>query len=144
MANKITAIVRATGAAKTLRDKLYDYEVVLDQTSTRLPMEVVETDEYFYVALEIPGLSSIKDVKFELGMLQFGYEVKITAEVRSAVEGDRVNEAISKRIIGPISWQATIKGVFEGRPECNYKYGIWKMRLRKRSQKEEAVDLVDF
>eukprot|EP00760_Papus_ankaliazontas_P027481 PhM_4_TR3359/c0_g1_i1/m.87506 len=144
--SSISTAVNVVTTAKRMKERLYDYEVIVEEDSTTLPLEVVETEDYFYIALEIPGLTSIRDIHFEFSMLQLGHLVTVTTEIKSAV-GEGVvpmKQPISKRLLGGVSWKAVVKGVFEGRPECNYKYGVFKLRLKKRSQKEEAVDLVDF
>jgi len=119
-----------------------------------VPYELVETTDHYYIVLELPGISSIKQVRVGCIVTDTGYEVSISGTKPSAVdvtEGSKetpnnTEHAVSKctRHLGEQSWHGVVYGVFESQPECNYREGIFKMRLKKRSKRDESVHYLDF
>jgi len=151
--NTKTVVVKQVDVQDSLNhpDRPYLYCTKVLNEETAVPYELVETKQYYYIALELPGVTSIKQVRVKCIVTDTGYEVCIVGTKPSAVEPPPVVvEAKEKeknqctRRLGDVSWNAVVCGVFDEQPECNYHEGIFKMRLKKRENRTEAIDFVDF
>ena len=132
-----------------LRQRLFKYETTIAPESTVVPHEIVETDEHYTVAVELPGFKATKDIKPKFQLTQHGFQIAIHTEKKSALadlpeEGKTI--LLQSRLLGEVNWVAEVSGVFDGKPEVNYKAGVLKIRFKKKqAQVDEEIDFeADF
>eukprot|EP00759_Apiculatamorpha_spiralis_P045710 PhF_6_TR4250/c1_g1_i1/m.5749 len=137
----------------------YRYGTTVLNEAAVVPYELVETTDHYYIVLELPGVSSIKQVRVSCIVTDTGYDVSVSATKPSALDGSEAKSALDAakvggivggaphqctRRLGEVGWHGVVYGVFDGQPECNYREGIFKMRLKKRTVRNEAVTFKDF
>eukprot|EP00760_Papus_ankaliazontas_P038673 PhM_4_TR9236/c1_g1_i1/m.72572 len=134
-------------------DHAYEFFTSVLNDDTAVPYELIETAEHYFVVLELPGVPSIKHVQVVCLVTDTGYEVSVTGSKPSAVDfSTQPKEMIVEggggatctRRLGDVSWHGIVYGVYEGQPECNYREGIFKMRLKKRVERAEEITFSEF
>jgi len=124
--------------------KLYEYRTAVLQDASALAVELCETAAYYYIVLELAGVSSIAELKIKCERTTTGFEILVECTKSSVIKEPILNSAASTRKLGSISWHAHLQGVFESSPACNLRDGILKMRFKKREAKDAVVSIVDF
>jgi hypothetical protein len=126
-------------------NKLYDYSALITAGEQSVHSEILEGKEFYYLALELPGVPDVESVKMTCEVTSTGLIVSVSTKKHSAVEGKALDAGKSTRVLGDVAWNATLTGVFvEGRPQCNCKDGILKMRFKKRPVAAQEVEAADF
>lgn len=140
-----------SGASKTEKEILptsgssqYEYDVTISADSADIPVELVETEKYFYLVLEVPGIAHVSQMDLQCDIAPNGYEVTFSADLTSAVEGPVLEMLKCTRRIGKTSWRCALRGIFGEQPECNLREGVIKMRFRKRLDRNQPIEVADF
>lgn len=135
---------------EVMKKKLFSYETIVDSAAlsglaaTEMKYEIVETDEYYNITLEVPGLHASKAFKSKFSLTQFGYHVSVSTTVPSLVDTMSATVIKCTRRVGDMTWVAEVRGVFDGKPEVNYKNGLYKMRFRKKVTVDADAADTDF
>lgn len=127
--------------------------------------------QFYNIALELAGVRFSSDITANCLKTLTGYDLSISADKRSAFksvaaaappppppppeahaasETEQHNQqkkngsTLSNRKLGKLEWKAHVTGVFEGAPQMALVDGVLKIRIKKRTHKNEAFVLVDF